>query len=1072
MPEACPSDMREDWTYLSYIPSRSRNSVRPAELALGSGNRVDRAWRLTTGRWDAVVAVGDSGVDWSNSDLINKIYLNVAELPLPQGSDGVDAEQHDRNGDGLVNIQDYSEDPRVSIDAGNDAADSVLDPSDLIYTFSDGVDDDGNGYIDDIAGWDFFGRDNDAYQDWNDGHGTHGTGVLREVGAEAENGGRVGFCPNCALLPLRSGETFITDGSRVAEAILYAADAGAAGIVMATGALSNSETTTAAVDYAWDKGTLVAAVAGDENSFHHNFPAVNDRALYAHSISHNTGDDDNKVYSYMNTWNCNNYGARMDFVAASDACATGSAAVTGGTIGLIRSAALDAGLELHAGEVYQLLTQTATDIHLTEEERAQAKAYPSDEGWDPFFGYGRLDIEAAVQAVFSGAIPPIADITAPYWFTTFDPIITDTISITADLSADRSSGYSWSLSYGLGHNPREWTPIADGSGSDAFSGELAVLNLGDLPDVDLPEGDEDDTILDRLERVNRPAVTVLLTVTDQEGLVAQSRKTFFSYADPDLLPGFPLALGGSGEASPVLEDLDGDGDLEVIVANGTGAVLVVHGDGTLLDGWPVFTDVVGDLAEDAAAFSGDEVPLLLEGFLASPAAGDLDGDGVPEVVAATLTGSVYAWHADGRLVEGFPTYAIGRNPEEFSTDFRYDQGFAGAPALYDLDGDGTLEIIIAGMDSRLYVFSFEGADWGPYPIEICEPSLCGVSGSRIITSPAIGDVDLDGDPDIALGSNEAANNGSDSVAYLIDGLTGEPFEGWPFLQAGLVNTAVLLPVIGEGHPSSLAMADLDGDGDLEMMNPIMLGTNSPIHHDQTEVLDFPYYESEFQGGGNADIPSLIQLLGNPSFGDMDGDGTPDMVMGGASAVYLASLAARTWIDYQQGILAWSGATGEVFKGWPRQIEDVQFLTAPAIADVSGDRYPEAIMGSGGYLLHAWDYTGAEAAGWPKFTGHWILASPAVGDITGDGYLEVVVTTREGWLFAWTTDGRADQDVQWQSIHHDARNTGNLETALLAQAGPPDEPVTSGCCARGKAGGAAWLLLPIGLLGWRRRVASA
>ena len=1069
-PEACPSDLRGEWTMLSYVPEHARDSVREAELAFGSGNRVDLAWRQTTGRWDAVVAVGDGGINWAHTDLINKVLLNTAELPLPQNADGTEADSHDLNGDGVANVEDYAEDPRVAIDAGNDAADGVLDPSDLIYTFSDGVDDDGNGYPDDIAGWDFFNRDNDVYHDWDYSHGTHGVGVMREVAAEAENGGDVGVCPNCAILPIRQGDTFVTDGSRVAESILYAADMGAAAIVLATGALTNSETTTAAVDYAYERGMLVAGVAADENSYHHNFPAVNDRAIYAHSISHDTNDDDGSVYSYFNTWNCNNYGARLDIVAASSACATGSAAVTGGVLGLLRSAALDAGLTLHAGEVYQLITQTATDIHLTEDERAISKAYPSEEGWDPFYGYGRLDTAAAVAAIYSGDIPPIADITSPRWFTTFDPVTTPSLSITADISADRSSGYSWVLEYGLGHNPQDWTTLADGDEDSPISGEVATLDLDGLPTVELSEGDYDDTIVDRLERVNRPAITLRLRVQDDDGRTAAARKTVFSHDDPDLIPGFPLALGGSGEASPVLEDLDGDGDFEIIVATGSGQILAVQGDGSLLDGWPVSTDIVGDLAEDSPAFSGGEVPLLREAFIATPAAGDLDGDGVPEVVGATITGGMYAWSADGTLLDGFPSYSIGRTNEEMGPDFRYDQGFIGAPALEDLDGDGTMEIIASSADGRLYVFAADGSFWGNFPVELCDPSLCGIAGSRSITGAAIGDVDGDGDMDIAVGTNEAAQGGRYSVTHLIDANTGEPVSGWPYLEAGLINEAVLLPLIGEGHPSSVSMADMDGDGDLELMSPVMLGTSSPIHHDGTPVLDFAYYESEFPGGTNADIPSIIQLVSNASFGDLDEDGTPDVVMPGVSSVYLASLAVRSWIDYQQGVLAWSGATGEVFENWPRQIEDVQFLSAPAVADVSGDGKPEAIVGSGGYLLHAWDVEGTEAEGWPKFTGHWMLASPAVGDIDGDGYVDVVITSREGYLFAWTTNGAADQDIQWQSFHHDARNTGNLGTPLPAQAGPDiSNPVEGGCCKSKNAADTAWLLLPLSMLGWRRRI---
>jgi hypothetical protein len=245
----------------------------------------------------------------------------------------------------------------------------------------------------------------------------------------------------------------------------------------------------------------------------------------------------------------------------------------------------------------------------------------------------------------------------------------------------------------------------------------------------------------------------------------------------------------------------------------------------------------------------------------------------------------------------------------------------------------------------------------------------------------------------------------------------------------------------------------------------MLGTSSPVHHTGEVAVKTSYYESDFTGGGNADVPAVIQLVTNPSFGDLDGDGLPDPILSGVSSIYLASLAARTHIEYQQAVLAWSGVTGEVFEGWPRQTEDVQFLISPSVADVSGDGKPEVIMGSGGYLMHAWDVTGQEAEGWPKFTGGWTLASPSVGDIDGDGYLDVVVTTREGYLFAWSTRGPADGRVHWRGVHHDSHNTGNYETAIPLQAGPvlTEE---SGCCKGKRA--TAWLALPTLLIGLRRR----
>jgi MYXO-CTERM domain-containing protein len=58
-----------------------------------------------------------------------------------------------------------------------------------------------------------------------------------------------------------------------------------------------------------------------------------------------------------------------------------------------------------------------------------------------------------------------------------------------------------------------------------------------------------------------------------------------------------------------------------------------------------------------------------------------------------------------------------------------------------------------------------------------------------------------------------------------------------------------------------------------------------------------------------------------------------------------------------------------------------------------------------------------------------LPTPAVGDLDGDGKLEVAVATRDGWLYVWHTGATEDSIVEWESFHHDNRNTGNLDTKL-------------------------------------------
>jgi hypothetical protein len=1069
-PDLCPSDMDEDWAYTSYVPPGSRSTVRPAELAMGSGNNVDRAWRYTTGRTDVVLAVLDSGFDWSNHRHANKILLNAGELPLPIVSDGTTAAVHDADGNGIVNVADYASDPRVDAAGGNPGSTWLLDPSDVIAAFSDGVDDDGNGYADDIAGWDFFGNDNDPYHTYNDGFGTHGDGVLEQMAAEGgdEENGDIGVCPNCAVVPIRIGDTFITDGSRVAMGIAYAVERGAVGVNMAVGALTNPDAAWGVARWAREQGTTLVGAAGDENAYHHNFPAMMDGILYVHSVRANVDDANTDVYSYLNFLNCNNYGPRLTLVAGTSDCATGAVAITTGVVGLLHSAARDNGITLTEPEVYQLLVGAVDDVHLTAEEVAEASTYPSGEGWDPFYGYGRVNAARAVERVVSGDIPPTVDVTAPGWFQTIDPSA-GTLAIEGWVAADRAGSFEYVVEYGVGDDPRTWTEITRESATSRVEGTLATLDLSTLDLSAMVEAPRDETILERMDRVFAPAITVRVRVTDDASRTGELRKTFFVYDDPDLLPGFPISLGSSGESSPILVDLDDDSVFEIVIADSSGWVHAFTGTGSELPGWPVRTGFSPRFHADADPFASGDVPSVYDGMIATAAAGDLDGDGRTEVVVASGGGGVYAWHDDGTAVAGFPVWIEGREPEEYDSRHIYDDGIAGAPALYDLDDDGDLEILVAGMDQRLYVWDAAGAPWGPYPVEICAPELCGEAGTRIITSPTVGDVDNDGDVEIGLGTNETVDGGNSSISYLFDALTGASEDGWPISEGGLINEAGLLPVVGEGHPASLAFADVDGDGDLEVASPVMLGQSPLYHHDGTVARDLSYVSSGYGDGNNTNQPSFAQMTNNAAFGDLTGDGVPDYVIGGAGAYYLIALPLWSAIDWQNVVAAWDGATGELLPGWPRQIEDLQFLVAPAVADLDGDGAAEAVMGSAGYLLHAWDKDGREPEGWPKFTGNWILGSPAVGDIDGDGYLDVVVSTREGNVFAWRTRGPADGEIGWASIHHDPQNSGNYSTPLVAQAGPPrtpDDP-EGGCCDGGERAALLWLA-PLGLLARRRR----
>jgi len=147
-------------------------------------------WAINNDCGNIVVAIIDSGIDWTHEDLIDNIWQNLGE---------------DADGDGHV------------IEWDTATGSWGFDPGD-----ENGIDDDDNGYPDDFIGWDFVNDDNNPYDDAaNGGHGTHVAGI---VGASGNNNiGITGACWNVQLAALkflkydRSGTT-----AHAAEALRYA----------------------------------------------------------------------------------------------------------------------------------------------------------------------------------------------------------------------------------------------------------------------------------------------------------------------------------------------------------------------------------------------------------------------------------------------------------------------------------------------------------------------------------------------------------------------------------------------------------------------------------------------------------------------------------------------------------------------------------------------------------------------------------------------------------------------------------------------------------------------------------
>jgi len=1025
-PEQNPRDEPPDdpgfngaWNLISYIPDAALETVREAELPLGSGIQADRAWQVTIGSPAVVIAVTDSGVFWNNHDLNNKLYLNRGELPLPEGSSVYDA-----NGDGAFDIRDYAADSRVYDNNGN----GQVDPGDLIQLFSDGADDDANGYPDDISGWDFFRHDNDPFDDTGF---HHGTSEALLAAAEGNNGSAgIGVCPRCQILPIRVSDSYVADINHFAQGVIFAVDSGASVILDALGTITNSPFAAAALDYAYDHGVSVAASAADENSFHHNYPACYNRTVQIDNLIYEP-DAMEEVYTFMALDACTNWGPKTTVSGASHSCSSGSTGLLGGALGLIYSRAVEINLDppLSTDEVFGIVAMSATDVYLPE-GATDPFVYRTLEGWDKYTGHGRLNCRRAVDLVAPTTIPPEVHVDSPGWFELVDPNRAD-IPVEGYVHARRATSYSYRLEAqaGLEPLPDNWIVFAEAT--DLTEPTDGLLGLIDPARLDLTKAVS-------IEASDHHAVLVRLTVTDSLGNQVLYYYTFFLYRDDDWAAGFPKYLGASGEASPLMADLNNDQVFELVVAANDGLVHAYNAQGRDMPGWPVRVGRIPGQNPEAFNYLGSPAYLsgavdgdVRQGFLSGVAVGDLDADGEMDVVVGTVDGEVYAWRSDGSLRDGFP---VAMNPvfQQPLTD-KIDYGFMSYPVLVDLDPDAdeTLEIVIAGMDMYVYAWRHDGSELEGWPV-LCRD---GDRSGRINATPALADLDGNGRFELVVGTSEIIDDAGRVYALQPEGNShpdGPFLPGWPVAIPGI--ELDYLPFFGNGVPSSAAAFDFDGDGDDEIV--INAGIYWPLIYDgdgaQLAMMS-PWVFSFLDGTID---PIAAVLNANYAIADLDGSGRPAVLTSGLGLrMGLQMLFPGKRINADSLLLAWYADDGRQLRAFPQVYEDVLFIGAMAVADITGDGKPEVIGGSGGHYLHAYDADGNEPEGWPKFNGGWILQTPAVGDMDGDGYFEVAVQTREGYLFVYDTMGPADGNLQWASHQHDQYNTGNYRFPLPVQPGP-------------------------------------
>ena len=319
---------------------------------------------------------------------------------------------------------------------------------------------------------------------------------------------------------------------------------------------------------------------------------------------------------------------------------------------------------------------------------------------------------------------------------------------------------------------------------------------------------------------------------------------------------FGLSKVESG-STPSLADLDGDGDLDVLSASGVYYDRLVYFENTGTAAAPAF-----------APAQANPFGLSGVGYYAAPSVADLDGDGDPDVLAGERDGTLVYFENTGTAAA--PAFTPPR-PNRFGLTDVFLPSAHSTPSLADLDGDGDLDVLAGSQSGPIIFFENTGTAAAP-AFAAPRARLYRLSGFGVFTTPSVADLDGDGDLDVLSGERGGSFRHFENTAA--PGAT-PAFSGAQMLRFGLDRVR-----LGYRHPAP-TVADFDGDGDLDVLAGTNGGTFFYFENTAGPGAEPILATAERNPFGQRNPFGLSSYgrFSTPSVADLDGDGDLDMLAG-------------------------------------------------------------------------------------------------------------------------------------------------------------------------------------------------